>query len=175
MSSVLGCTKARNTGTPEQHVIICTSRWWSRIPVFLVLVHAVWLHPAVVLMILVKNAGGKSGMDFHRVNIRSVFMLWEPEICWAVMGSCMSLLLVSINAQIAQKRALSGRPPSLIQLFDGGLAENCNLFAFLVLLFSCIILYFFSCYGFFFSRNQQRTCSSRKNIYRSIWRTRSSQ
>lgn len=33
---------------------------------------------------------------------------------------------------------------------DGGLAENCNLFAFLVLLFSCIILYFFSCYGFFF-------------------------
>lgn len=39
---------------------------------------------------------------------------------------------------------------SLIQLFDGGLAENCNLFAFLVLLFSCIILYFFSCYGFFF-------------------------
>ena len=157
---------------------ICTSRWWSRVPVFLVLVHAVWLHPAVVLMILVKNAGGKSGMDFHRVNIRSVFMLWEPEICWAVMGSCMTcmtLLLVSINAQIAQKPALSGRPPSLIQLFDGGLAENCNLFAFLVLLFSCLILYFFSCYGFFFSRNQQRTCSSRKNIYRSIWRTRSSQ
>ena len=66
------------------------------------------------------------------------------------MGSCMTLLLVSINAQIAQKRALSGRPPSLIQLFDGGLVENCNLFAFLVLLFSCMILYFFSCYGFFF-------------------------
>ena len=107
-------------------------------------------------MILVKNAGEKSGMDFHRVDIRTV------------MGSCMTLLLVSINAQIAQKRALSGRPPSLIQFFDGGLAENCNLFAFLVLLFSCRILYFFSCYGFFFSRNQQRTCSSRKNIYRSI-------